>query len=329
MSLYIYWASVGMGLAIAMAVTALVVLVSGPYLIPKLHSLKYGQSIRDEGPASHQKKSGTPTMGGLMMIPAITIGTLVLDGFQPEALLAIFVMLGHFAIGFADDYIKVVKKRNLGLTAKQKLLAQIIMAAVVIYIGHNYLGLKTTVWIPVADVVCDLGSLYYAFVLCVLVGTTNAVNLTDGLDGLASGTVAVAAAAYSIISFVTGHEDLVYFSAAVSAACLAFLVFNHHPAKIFMGDTGSLALGGALAAVAILTQTELLLVIVGAVFVAEAMSVMMQVTYFKLTGGKRIFRMSPLHHHYELGGWSETRVVYTFWTAGAIFAALALALIVK
>lgn len=311
----------------AVVVTSLAVLISGPYLIPELHALKYGQSIRDEGPKSHQKKSGTPTMGGLMMIPAIALGTLTVTGFDPEALLAVFVMAGHFAIGFTDDYIKVVKKRNLGLTAKQKLLAQIIVAAVVIYVGHAYLNLKTAVLIPVLDTDLELGSLYYAFVLCVLVGTTNAVNLTDGLDGLAAGTVAVAAGAYGVISHLTGHPALVYFSAAVTAGCLAFLVFNHHPAKIFMGDTGSLALGGALAAVALITRTELLLVVVGGVFVAEALSVMMQVAYFKLTGGKRIFRMSPLHHHYELGGWSENRVVYTFWTAGFVFAVLGLLLV--
>lgn len=319
--------SCDLSLVAAVAVAALAVLISGPYLIPKLHALKYGQSIRDEGPKSHQKKSGTPTMGGLMIIPAIAIGTIAVTGFDPEALLAVFVMVGHFAIGFTDDYIKVIKKRNLGLTARQKLLAQIIVAAVVIYAGHNYLNLKTAVLIPVADTDLELGSLYYAFVLCVLVGTTNAVNLTDGLDGLAAGTVAVAAAAYGAISCLTGHPALTYFSAAVSAACLAFLAFNRHPARIFMGDTGSLALGGALAAVALLTRTELLLVVVGGVFVAEALSVIMQVTYFKLTGGRRIFRMSPLHHHYELGGWSENRVVCTFWAAGVVFAALGLLMI--
>ncbi len=318
--------SCDLSLVAAVAVASLAVLIPGPYLIPKLHALKYGQSIRDEGPKSHQKKSGTPTMGGLMIIPAIAVGTIAVTGFDPEALLAVFVMVSHFAIGFTDDYIKVVKKRNLGLTAKQKLLAQIIVAAV-IYTGHSYLNLKTAILIPAADTDLELGSLYYAFVLCVLVGTTNAVNLTDGLDGLAAGTVAVAAAAYGVISCLTGHPALMYFSAAVSAACLAFLGFNHHPAKIFMGDTGSLALGGALAAVALLTRTELLLVVVGGVFVAEALSVIMQVAYFKLTGGRRIFRMSPLHHHYELGGWSENRVVCTFWAAGVVFALLGLFMI--
>ena len=305
-------------LIVAAAVAAGFVLMTGPFFIPWLHKLKFGQSIREEGPQSHQAKSGTPTMGGIMIILGIVIGTLAGAPWTAEILLALFITLGHFALGFLDDYIKVVKKRNLGLKAKQKLLGQIIIALVTIYIGTKELGIDTSIWLPVLNTNVDIGFGYYLLVLFVLVGTSNAVNLTDGLDGLASGTMAVAASCYGVVCALTGHSDLVAFCVAIVAACLAFLRFNAHPAKVFMGDTGSLALGGALAAVGILTHTEILLVVIGLVFVCEALSVIMQVTYFKATGGKRIFRMSPIHHHFELGGWSETKVVLVFWSVGLL-----------
>ena len=305
-------------LVVAAVVAAGFVLITGPFFIPWLHKLKFGQSIREEGPQSHQKKSGTPTMGGIMIILGITLGTLAAAPWTPEVLLALFIMLGHFALGFLDDYIKVVKKRNLGLKAKQKLLGQIVIALVTIYIGTRELGIDTSIWLPVLDSAVDIGFGYYLLVLFVLVGASNAVNLTDGLDGLASGTMAVAASCYGVDCALTGHSDLVLFCVAIVAACLAFLRFNAHPAKVFMGDTGSLALGGAFAAVGILTHTEILLAVIGLVFVCEAMSVIMQVSYFKATGGKRIFRMSPLHHHFELGGWSETKVVFVFWSVGLL-----------
>ena len=257
-------------------------------------------------------------MGGIMIILGITLGTLAADPWTAEVLLALFIMLGHFALGFLDDYIKVVKKRNLGLKAKQKLLGQILIALVTIYIGTKELGIDTSIWLPVLNANLDIGLGYYLLVLFVLVGTSNAVNLTDGLDGLASGTMAVASSCYGVVCALTGHTDLAIFCVAIVAACLAFLRFNAHPAKVFMGDTGSLALGGALAAVGILTHTEILLVVIGLVFVCEALSVIMQVTYFKATGGKRIFRMSPIHHHFELGGWSETKVVMVFWSVGLL-----------
>lgn len=305
-------------LIVAAAVAAGFVLMTGPFFIPWLHKLKFGQSIREEGPQSHQAKSGTPTMGGIMIILGIVLGTLAGAPWSAEILLALFITLGHFALGFLDDYIKVVKKRNLGLKAKQKLLGQIVIALVTIYIGTKELGIDTSIWLPVANANVDIGFGYYLLVLFVLVGTSNAVNLTDGLDGLASGTMAVAASCYGVVCALTGHSDLVIFCVAIVAACLAFLRFNAHPAKVFMGDTGSLALGGALAAVGILTHTEILLVVIGLVFVCEALSVIMQVTYFKATGGKRIFRMSPIHHHFELGGWSETKVVLVFWSVGLL-----------
>ncbi len=311
----------------AAIVSALVVLISGPFVIPELRKLKFGQSIREEGPKSHQAKSGTPTMGGLMILVALTAGALVAAGFEPSVLLALFVTLGHGVIGFIDDYIKVVKKRNLGLRPRHKFLGQVIMAIVVALIGSIFLGVTTELWVPILNKTVDFGVFYYVLIFFVLVGTTNAVNLTDGLDGLATGTVAVAAICYAVVCVMFGKAALASFCIAVAAACIAFLRFNAHPAKVFMGDTGSLALGGALAAAAILTKTELLLVIIGGVFVIEALSVIIQVSYFKLTGGQRIFLMSPIHHHFELKGWKETKVVHRFWAAGVVFGILALLLI--
>lgn len=293
------------------------VLCTGPLLIPELHKLKFGQSIREEGPKSHQAKSGTPTMGGIMIILAIVIATVAAAPLTPAVLLALFITLGHFVLGFLDDYIKVVKKRNLGLKAKQKMLGQILIAIVTMIVGTRVLGIDTTIWIPIADINLDIGVGYYFLVLFVLVGTSNAVNLTDGLDGLASGTVAIASGAYALVCYMTGHFDLAIFCVAMMMACLAFLRFNAHPAKVFMGDTGSLALGGATAAVGILTHTEILLAVIGFVFVCEALSVIIQVISFKTTG-KRVFRMSPIHHHFELGGWKETKVVFVFWMVGLV-----------
>ena len=293
------------------------VLCIGPLLIPELHKLKFGQSIREEGPKSHQAKSGTPTMGGIMIILAIVVATVAAAPLTPAVLLALFITLGHFVLGFLDDYIKVVKKRNLGLKAKQKMLGQILIAIVTMIVGTRVLGIDTTIWIPIADVNVDIGIGYYFLVLFVLVGTSNAVNLTDGLDGLASGTVAIASGAYALVCYMTGHFDLAIFCVAMMMACLAFLRFNAHPAKVFMGDTGSLALGGAIAAVGILTHTEILLAVIGFVFVCEALSVIIQVISFKTTG-KRVFRMSPIHHHFELGGWKETKVVFVFWMVGLV-----------
>ena len=293
------------------------VLCIGPLLIPELHKLKFGQSIREEGPKSHQAKSGTPTMGGIMIILAIVVATVAAAPLTPAVLLALFITLGHFVLGFLDDYIKVVKKRNLGLKAKQKMLGQILIAIVTMIVGTRVLGIDTTIWIPIADVNVDIGVGYYFLVLFVLVGTSNAVNLTDGLDGLASGTVAIASGAYALVCYMTGHYDLAIFSVAMMMACLAFLRFNAHPAKVFMGDTGSLALGGAVAAVGILTHTEILLAVIGFVFVCEALSVIIQVISFKTTG-KRVFRMSPIHHPCELGGWKETKVVFVFWMVGLV-----------
>lgn len=301
----------------------IVALILGPIVIPMLRRLKFGQSIRQEGPERHYAKAGTPTMGGIIILGALLVPVMVYTGRSTEVWLALFVTLGHGLIGFIDDFIKVACKRSLGLKAKQKLLGQIIMAVALAYIATNYMGRGTDLWVPLLDVNIDLGPLYYVLIFLVLVGTTNAVNLTDGLDGLAAGTTTVAALAYVVIAMSFGKPTLAIFCASLAGASLGFLKYNAYPAKVFMGDTGSLALGGALAAVAVMTKTELLLVIVGGVFVFEALSVIIQVISFKLTG-KRVFRMSPIHHHFELVGWSEIKVVTIFWLTGVIFSAIAL-----
>ncbi len=309
------------------ATAFLIALALGPLLIPALRRLKFGQSIREEGPRSHQAKAGTPTMGGLLILAAFVIPVLVFAGRSAEVWLALFVTLGHGLIGFLDDYIKVVLKRNLGLRAREKILGQIIMAIALAYIATTYFGRGTDLWIPFLGANIDFGPLYYILIFLVLLGTTNAVNLTDGLDGLAAGTTTIAAAAYAVIALAFDKQSLAVFCLALAGATLGFLRYNAHPAKVFMGDTGSLALGGALAAVAVLTKTELLLVVIGGVFVLEALSVIIQVISFKTTG-KRVFRMSPIHHHFELGGWPETKVVAVFWLAGAVFAVLSLIIFV-
>jgi phospho-N-acetylmuramoyl-pentapeptide-transferase len=310
-------------LLLAASVAFAVTLITGPILIPMLRRLKFGQSIRQEGPERHYAKAGTPTMGGVIILLGLVVSTALFAGKSPEVWLALFITLGHGLIGFLDDFIKVVLKRSLGLKARQKLVGQIIMAIALAYIGAVYFGRGTDLWIPLVGANVDFGPLYYVLIFFVLVGTTNAVNLTDGLDGLAAGTMIVAAVAYAAIASSFGKTDLAVFCVALAGACLGFLRYNAYPARVFMGDTGSLALGGALASVAVLTKTELLLVIVGGVFVVEALSVIIQVISFKSTG-KRVFRMSPIHHHFELGGWSETKVVRTFWLAGAFCGAIAL-----
>ena len=315
-------------LLLSAVVAAACVLLTGPFFIPLLHKLKFGQSIREEGPKSHQAKSGTPTMGGVMIILGITVATLVAAPLTPEVLLALFIMLGHFVLGFLDDYIKVVKKRNLGLKARQKLLGQIIIAIVTMIVGTRMLGIDTTVWVPVLNMDVNIGWGYYLLVLFVLVRGSNAVNLTDGLDGLASGTVAIACSCYAVVCLLLqpAHVGLAIFSVAVVGACLGFLRFNAHPAKVFMGDTGSLALGGAFAALGILTHTEVLLAVIGLIFVCEALSVIIQVISFQ-PPGKRVFRMSPIHHHFELGGWSEWKVVTVFWAVGLLAGVVGLSML--
>ena len=304
-------------------VTAFIVCaLLGPVLIPYLHKLKFGQSIRECGPASHMKKSGTATMGGLMMLAALVLA-LFWGKFTPHVLIALVLTLGHAIIGFIDDYIKVVMKRNLGLTAKQKFLLQFILAGAYVYFAETHMQ-DTSLWVPLLNITVDFGWAYYALAFILLVGTTNAVNLTDGLDGLVSFVSIPVTLAFAFIAYMQGMLDVSGFALGLTGACVGFLLFNRHPAQVFMGDTGSLALGGGVAALALLTHTELLLVIIGGIYVAEATSVIIQVGYFRMTGGKRFFRMAPLHHHFELGGWNEVKVVQVFTLVSVLLSAVGL-----
>ena len=311
---------------LAFVATFIITVVLGKIAIPMLRSLHAQQSIREEGPESHQAKAGTPTMGGAFMMVALVIGVALFAPWNVGTGMLLFLTLGHCLLGFFDDFVKAVKKRNLGLTAKQKLLGQFILAAVFCYCITEIMVVPTTLWIPVVDTQLQLGWGYYVLAFLIIVGATNAVNLTDGLDGLAGGTSAVAAIAFSVIGLMAasmtnsiGAESVAYFGAIIAAVCLGFLVYNVNPAKVFMGDTGSLALGGAFAAMAILTKTALLLVVIGGIFVMEALSVIIQVISFK-TRGVRVFKMSPIHHHFELSGWAEQTVVNRFWFGGAVLA---------
>lgn len=302
----------------AIIASLIISILLGPLIIPFLRKLKFGQSIREDGPQLHQKKAGTPTMGGIIILLALIITSLKFSPYSPNLYLLLLITIGYAFLGFLDDYIKVVKKRNLGLTAKQKMLGQIFIGVVLSYFLFVQ-GADTTIYLPCTSWGLDLGYMYYPFILVLIIGTTNALNLTDGLDGLLAGSGAISFGAYSIIALSLTQFDIAIFSAAMVGGLLGFLVFNAHPAKVFMGDTGSLGVGAALAMIAILTKTELLLVLIGGVYVIETLSVIIQVISFK-TRGKRIFRMSPLHHHFELSGWSEWQVVSIFWLVGFIFA---------
>jgi len=286
-------------------------------MIPFLKEKQFGQFIREEGPQAHLSKAGTPTMGGIAMVIGITVAMLCsifLTGhFGAEKFAIVLSMYAFGFIGFVDDYNKIAKKQNEGLTPKQKLLLQVLFGAALAVFMMVREG--TAVLIPFAKVTVDFGILYIPFVIFVEVAMANAVNLTDGLDGLASSTSAIVAAAFAVVGIIVlpdGNEPMSVAAQAVLGATLGFLVYNHYPARIFMGDTGSMALGGVLSALAIVGHVEWLLPIAGLLYVCEALSVIIQVTYFKKTGGKRIFRMAPIHHHFELGGWSEVKVVTVF-----------------
>lgn len=296
----------------------------GPLFIPVLRRLKFGQSIRDEGPKIHHKKAGTPTMGGIIIYLALIFTVIKFSPLTPNLYLLLFVTLGFGFLGFLDDFIKIIKKRNLGLTAKQKLFGQLFISLVLFYFLQKQ-GHSTVIYIPGLSWGIDLEWLYLPFLLIMTIGFSNAANLTDGVDGLLAGNSAISFGALSIIALSTTQFEVAIFGAAMVGAVLGFLVFNAHPAKVFMGDTGSLAIGGALATMAILTKTELLLVIIGGVYVFEVLSVVLQVISFQ-TRGVRIFRMSPIHHHFELSGWSEWKVVMVFWFVGFLFAGLGILL---
>lgn len=317
-----------------------------PRVIANLKLRQIGQNVREEGVKEHLKKTGIPTMGGVIILIPVMITTLLWSRFNPYVIIALTITASMGLIGFFDDITKVLKARSLGLTAKQKLAAQIVIGALAAVVIAYYPGLRfelaapgqgqsavlasTSIQIPVLGAI-DLGWFYIPFAIAVIVGATNAVNLTDGLDGLAAGTTAVAAAPFLVFSYVCGHiifakhlgvayiagvGELTVMCASVIGGCLGFLWHNAHPAAVFMGDTGSLALGGALGAIALCSKTEIYLAIVGGIFVIEALSVIIQVTYFKLTKGKRIFKMAPIHHHFELCGWAEEKVVIRFYMIG-------------
>lgn len=305
-------------------VSFLIALLLGPVVIPVLRRLKVGQSIREEGPKSHFKKSGTPTMGGVIIILAVIISIFTSGYYTQEIWVSLFFTLGFGLIGFIDDYIKVVLKRNLGLRAYQKIIGQFIFAFLLAWYGSRYSVYGTKLIIPFFNGFIDLGVLYIPFVLFVVVGIVNSVNLTDGLDGLNTGVTMIVMATFSLIAnsminISPIFEGVSIMSAAVTGACLGFLKHNANPAKVFMGDTGSLALGGAVSAFAVISNTILLIPIIGGIYFAEALSVIIQVAYYKRTK-KRIFKMAPLHHHFEMCGWKETKVVGVFWIVTVILA---------
>ena len=297
-------------LIVSMVLSFVIAVIIAPVIIPVLHRLKFGQEIREIGPSWHKKKSGTPTMGGFIFIIPTIICTLIFARTTLGVCLALFA-LSFGLVGFADDYIKVVKKRNLGLTEKQKFLLQLLFSVVFIIVSVYALKLiDTSVIIPVWKKTVDMGLLYIPFALFVLIGCTNSVNLTDGVDGLASSVTIVVCAFLALISYENGFYEITVVNAICAAALLGFLLFNRHPAKVFMGDTGSLFLGGIVCSSALLMKNPLILIVIGGVYVLETVSVILQVASFKLTG-KRIFKMSPIHHHFEMCGWSEKRIVLT------------------
>jgi len=330
--------------AMATLTALLVSLLLGPGLIRRLRDFQISQEIREEGPSSHQAKRGTPTMGGLLIITAMVLPTLMWAELSNVYVwMAIASTLSFGAIGFADDYLKVSRKHNQGLLARTKLGLQVAVSlalGILLYWMSHHGQFSTTLSFPfLKSFTPDLGWSYPILVVLVLSGAANAVNLTDGLDGLAIGSLLIVWAAFTVLTYAAGHAivadylaianvkgaaELTVFCGAVVGASLGFLWFNCHPAEVFMGDVGSMALGGALGTMAVLIKQEFLLILAGGLFVIEAMSVILQVGSFKLRG-RRIFRMSPLHHHFERGGWSETKVVIRFWIVAIIFALLALA----
>jgi len=306
-------------------ISFIITLILGPIVIPILKRLNIGQNVREDGPKTHLKKSGTPTMGGIIIVVALLITTISSGLLNTDMYVLLMSTVGFGLIGFIDDYMKIVNKRSLGLKPYQKLIGQIILAVILAIYQSNTSILGTKVIIPfLTNRYLDLGILYVPFIAFVVVGTVNSVNLTDGLDGLASGVTLIVLSFFGLVALNWGMDSISIFSAALSGACLGFLIYNAYPAKIFMGDTGSMALGGAVAAIAILLNLPLAIPIVGGIYFAEALSVIIQVTSFKLTG-KRVFLMSPLHHHFEQKGWKETKVVMVFWSVTVILCLIGVA----
>ncbi|OAB42693.1 phospho-N-acetylmuramoyl-pentapeptide-transferase [Paenibacillus antarcticus] len=308
-------------LLLTIGVSFILSVIAAPILIPLLRRMKFGQQIRHDGPESHLAKAGTPTMGGIVILLAFTLSYLKFSIVNTDFYVLLVATLGFGLIGFLDDYIKIVFKRSLGLTSRQKLVGQLLFSGIVCYLlfqnGHD-----TSISIPGTSWGFDWGGwFYYPFIIFMLLAISNAVNFTDGLDGLLSGVSAIAFGAFALVAMQATSLPAAFCAAAMIGAVLGFLVFNAHPAKVFMGDTGSLGIGGAIGAIAIVTKSELLFLIIGGIFVIEMLSVVLQIGSFKLRG-KRIFKMSPIHHHFELSGWSEWRVVITFWAVGLVLAGL-------
>ena len=299
------------------------VIVLGKPVIAILHRFKFGQSVRSDGPETHLKKSGTPTMGGLLILFATATVTLLLLNQDAPALWSLAAMLGFGAIGLLDDFIIIIRRRSLGLKARYKLLIQFSLA---ILVGLAAISIKGTVMqLPVIGTWTAPFWFYFPFTALVIVGTSNAVNLTDGLDGLAAGTATIVSLAFAVLALATGFSGLAVLAVIVAGSCLGFVWYNSPPAQVFMGDTGSLALGAVISSIAVFTGTELYLVVVGGIFVAEALSDILQVASFRWRG-KRVFRMAPLHHHFELGGLAETKVVARFWLISLVLSLVGLLL---
>jgi phospho-N-acetylmuramoyl-pentapeptide-transferase len=334
-------------------------LILGPWMIRKLRELSFGQYIREDGPKSHQKKSGTPTMGGILIVVSIVVATLLwADLTNRYVWIAMLGLVGFGTVGFLDDYAKIAKKRNLGMTARQKVWYQVLCAMVVgffLLLLHSTQAYSTAINVPFfkqfhPDLLIEPWTKdfwtyplafvpFYIFIVIMMVGSSNMVNLTDGLDGLASGLMVIASGAMTALTYISSQrvfsqylglvhlpnsQELTIFCATMFGATVGFLWYNCHPAEVFMGDVGSLALGGGLGIIAVLIKQEVLLVFIGGVFVIETLSVILQVGSFKLRGGKRIFKMAPLHHHFEALGWPESKIIARFWIAGLVMALLAL-----
>ena len=308
---------------IAVLVSFALSVIMGPVVIPMLRRLKMGQTEREEGVQSHLLKAGTPTMGGVIIIASIMITSLLFVRDYPKIIPVLFVTVGFGLVGFLDDYLKVVLKRSDGLMPKQKMALQIVITAIFAYYMVNVAGVSLEMLLPFSGVkYLDIGWIAIPLLFVAVIGTVNGVNFTDGLDGLASSVTVIVATFFSVVAIGT-QSGIAPITCAVAGALLGFLLFNVYPASVFMGDTGSLALGGFVASTAYMLQMPLFIILVGAIYLIEVLSVMIQVTYFKKTGGKRFFKMAPIHHHFELCGWSETRIVAVFSIITAILCLIA------
>jgi phospho-N-acetylmuramoyl-pentapeptide-transferase len=299
----------------------LICIFLSPKFIEFLRVREFGQHIREDGPAGHLQKAGTPTMGGLLIFLSVSVPFLILTNYDWPAVGVYGAAIACAALGFADDYVKLVRRRSLGLRARTKLLVTIAISIGLWYIAHEKAHLPSVLFLRFVDYHIDVGPLYPVLIYFVLAGTTSAVNLTDGLDGLAAGCAAIVLLAFIGITFISGQFELAMLAGCLVGACIGFLWFNAFPATIFMGDTGSLGLGGAIAGLAVFTKTEVLLILLGGIFVIEALSVAIQVISFQTTR-RRVFLMAPIHHHFELKAWSETKIILRFWIVASICAAI-------